>query len=404
MHHSFKPNALRLAAIAAFSVAATATAPSAIAQGNSAAAADAGRYVVGDFHNHTTCSDGQISVQKLVNKSVDTYGLDWFAMTGHGGSGNRNCTLVDDAQTGEDSGFPFVEGQGPSTTWVNSIGADAIKGDLIGSDPNDPNRRMWRWQSIEEFQYPVLEAMSELKQKPLFVAVEQVNPGHEHTDVAVIEGQLPVGGGGNGAATAEYEYCFDRGSGDLSRGGDGARFDCAVPGSDLNHFLDPRGQKLVGAYNSGQLGHQKSLEGVKWLGAHYPQTSFFVPAHVERAGVFNPAGNNGFNVEHFRNFNNAAPTVAFGMEGGPGHQASSTRSYRVNSPGGGTYGGAGYYTAKVGGLWDALLGEGRNFWIFNNSDYHNRGAFGPMTCGPPTTSTRASSTSRTPSLRPTAAR
>ena len=27
-------------------------------------------------------------------------------------------------------------------------------------------------------------------------------------------------------------------------------------------------------------------------------------------------------------------------------------------------------TAKVGGLWDALLGEGRNFWIFNNSDYH----------------------------------
>lgn len=377
MHHSFKPNALRLAAIAAFSVAATATAPSAIAQGKPAAAADAGRYVVGDFHNHTTCSDGQISVQKLVNKSVDTYGLDWFAMTGHGGSGNRNCTLVDDAQTGEDSGFPFVEGQGPSTTWVNSIGADAIKGDLIGSDPNDPNRRMWRWQSIEEFQYPVLEAMSELKQKPLFVAVEQVNPGHEHTDVAVIEGQLPVGGGGNGTATAEYEYCFDRGSGDLSRGGDGERFDCAVPGSDLNEFLDPRGQKLVGAYNSGQLGHQKSLEGVKWLGANYPQTSFFIPAHVERAGVFNPAGNNGFNVEHFRNFNNAAPTVAFGMEGGPGHQASSTRSYRVNSPGGGTYGGAGYYTAKVGGLWDAMLGEGRNFWIFNNSDYHNRGAFGP---------------------------
>lgn len=27
--------------------------------------------------------------------------------------------------------------------------------------------------------------------------------------------------------------------------------------------------------------------------------------------------------------------------------------------------------AKVGGTWDALLGEGRKFWIFGNSDFHN---------------------------------
>jgi hypothetical protein len=98
---------------------------------------------------------------------------------------------------------------------------------------------------------------------------------------------------------------------------------------------------------------------------------------VERAGVFNPTSNRGYNIEHLRNFNNAAPTVAFGMEGGPGHQASGNRSYGSGAAGGGTYGGAGYYTAKIGGLWDTLLGEGRNFWIFNNSDYHNRGSFGP---------------------------
>lgn len=373
MKSRFALREINAAAAAVFSVAAVAAIPVTV-QAN----ADTGRYVVGDFHNHTTCSDGQISVQRLVNKSVDTYGLDWFAMTGHGGSGNRNCILADDAQTALDSGvadqFPFVDGQGPQTSWTASIGNDAIKGDPSGPEGN---RRMWRWQSIEEFQYPLLEAMSEAKQKPLFVAVEQVVPGHEHNNTSVIDGQLPEGGGGNGTKTAEFEYCFDRGSGDLSRGGDGARFDCAVPGSELNAMLDTRGRKLVGAFNSGELGHQKALEGVKWLGTFHPQTSFFVPAHVERAGVFNPNGNNGWNIEHLRNFNNAAPTVAFGMEGGPGHQASSTRSYRVNSPGGGTFGGAGYYTAKVGGLWDALLGEGRNFWIFNNSDYHNRGMFGP---------------------------
>src|SRR6185295_8859231 len=35
------------------------------------------------------------------------------------------------------------------------------------------------------------------------------------------------------------------------------------------------------------------------------------------------------------------------------------------------------YGAKVGGVWDAMLGEGRNFWYFASSDWHNRGIFGP---------------------------
>src|SRR6185503_11099513 len=45
--------------------------------------------------------------------------------------------------------------------------------------------------------------------------------------------------------------------------------------------------------------------------------------------------------------------------------------------GGTTYGGTGVYGAQIGGVWDALLGEGRNFWFFASSDWHNRGSFGP---------------------------
>ena len=66
-----------------------------------AAARTPGTYVAGDFHNHTTCSDGSISMQKLVKKANDRgetpWGLDWFVQAGHGGNGNRNCTLVEDA-------------------------------------------------------------------------------------------------------------------------------------------------------------------------------------------------------------------------------------------------------------------------------------------------------------------
>ena len=79
-----------------------------------------------------------------------------------------------------------------------------------------------------------------------------------------------------------------------------------------------------------------------------------MPAHLERAGQFNPDGNNGFNVEHLRDFNNAAPTVAFGMETQPGHGASDGRGeyfplrnniggVQTDSVGGTTFGGTGVY-------------------------------------------------------------
>ena len=128
---------------------------------------------------------------------------------------------------------------------------------------------------------------------------------------------------------------------------------------------------------------------MKWMAQNQPNGSYYVPAHLERAGPFNPNGNNGFNIEHLRNFNNAAPTVAFGFETQPGHGASDARGEytvhrnniggvgNVDSVGGTTYGGTGVYGAQVGGVWDALLGEGRNWWFFASSDWHNRGMFGP---------------------------
>ncbi len=66
-----------------------------------------GVYATGDFHNHTTCSDGSISMQKLIKKVTDKqdtpWGLDWFVQAGHGGNGNRNCTLVEDASLSTDA-------------------------------------------------------------------------------------------------------------------------------------------------------------------------------------------------------------------------------------------------------------------------------------------------------------
>jgi hypothetical protein len=361
-----------------------------------------GTYVAGDIHNHTTCSDGSISMQKLVQKSADKqdtpWGLDWFVQAGHGGSGNRNCTLTEDAALGTPA-YPHVAGRGPTTTWVNS--GVTVKGDVAGTGAN---RNMWRWQSLQEFQYPLIEYLNAYKNLPLFLGIETVNPGHEHTSMSIFTGQapaalddatLPTTPGytalGNADALAEWEYCFDRNDTDRSRGAANG-WDCSVPGSanQADPSWNAAAAKLIpaGGAGTGTRGHNKTLEALKWMAAFHPNTSYFLPTHLERAGQFNPDGNNGFNVEHLRNMNNVAPRIAFGFETQPGHGASDNRGeYQVlrnniggvqtDSVGGTTYGGTGVYGAYVGGVWDALLGEGRNFWFFASSDWHNRGSFGP---------------------------
>ncbi|WP_018410226.1 hypothetical protein [Methyloversatilis thermotolerans] len=375
-----------------------------MAPGVASAGKTAGTYVTGDFHNHTTCSDGSISMQMLVKKSTDKvdtpWGLDWFVQAGHGGNGNRNCSLVEDESVATPA-YPVVEGKGPTTTWANSIGAAAVKGNASNGTPlsSQSNPSMWRWQSIQEISYPIAEYLTALKGVPVFMGMESVVSGHEHTSMSVITGQLPAeidhaglptGPGytplGNAAALAQWSYCFDRNDSDNSRGA-GQSWDCSVPGSlnaaDAN--WNATAAKLTN--NSGEAGHLKTVEGVKWMAKYHPNASYYVPAHLERAGPFNPSGSNGFNIEHLRNFNNAAPRVAFGFESQPGHGASSDRGEyypdrnnfggkRWDSVGGTTWGGTGVYAAQIGGVWDALLGEGRNWWFFASSDWHNRGSFG----------------------------
>jgi hypothetical protein len=417
----FNRTPLALAALAAMATATMVSAPNTATAASAAVPAVAktpGKYVAGDFHNHTTCSDGSISMQKLVQKSTVQWGLDWFVQAGHGGSGNRNCTLAEDATLATPA-YPLTA-QGPTTTWQSSTPAIAPKGLVSGAAPN---QNMWRWQSIQEFQYPLIEYLGAYKNVPLFLGIESVVAGHEHASMSVITGQIPLAldtatlptspviaantsrytALGNANALAQWEYCFDRNDTDTSRGntavgsGIGNNWNCSVTGSAnaADTSWNATAQKLIPSGSGvgsgvGTRGHLKTIEAMKWMKEKHPTGSYYVPAHLERAGPFNLDGNNGFNIEHLRNLNNAAPAVAFGFESQPGHGASSDRgeyavlrngftgsATNVDSVGGTTYGGTGVYAAQIGGVWDALLGEGRNWWFFASSDWHNRGSFGP---------------------------
>ena len=113
------------------------------------------------------------------------------------------------------------------------------------------------------------------------------------------------------------------------------------------------------------LAHMQGLERLPILFANHPSRS------AEAIGVYGRD-----EPWEMRENNDLAPDVYRGMEGAPGHQAATLNengsSYRgvYRNPGAQTLGGFDQMTAIVGGLWDALLGEGRRFWIVASSDSH----------------------------------
>ena len=104
--------------------------------------------------------------------------------------------------------------------------------------------------------------------------------------------------------------------------------------------------------------------------------------HPARKGIDSP--------HEIRGWRDAAPGIALGMEGAPGHQAAgipapvgagSGRGYYDGSPSPASFpgyplesyrtsGGFDWMTATVGGLWDSLISEGKPWWITANSDSH----------------------------------
>lgn len=113
----------------------------------------------------------------------------------------------------------------------------------------------------------------------------------------------------------------------------------------------------------------ENLENPPVVFAHHPSRS---ATEYGNYGLYEP--------HEFRRWNDVAPNVAIGMEGAPGHQAyglvdeskEKDKTKRVrggyrNFP---TMGGFDQMTAKLGGFWDSMLGEGRGWWITANSDSH----------------------------------
>ncbi len=295
--------------------------------------AQEGGYVTGDFHQHTTYTDGGYTFGHMMEMS-NKYGLDWWANSEHGGS---------DPHWGIATGLDM----GTTVKWEDT--GIALRGKSNGSN-------MWRWQSLTEWSFrDVLLYRRVFPDKLIIQGYEMNVPGHEHASMAIIGNQFAEENP-DVNALAQFEYLFD-----------------AADTDDSQPLQVPLTKNATN-------NHGKAVAAVKWLQDNYPTESWVIPAHPERFRYPSGQANyEGYNIEHFRDLNNAAPDVFFGFESIPGHQKATNRGeYHSGrgahgSYGTTTYGGAGLMTAKVGGLWDAMLSEGRRFWVFASSDSHLAG-------------------------------
>ena len=283
---------------------------------------DFGTYYSTDFHNHTAFTDGSHALEYVLRKGME-YGLDIIVNSEHGGSSSRNATIG-----GNTTARPPL--------WLDS---GVFPEDILG-DPNGAN--MWRWQTIRDYSWPFISRFNEANSATMLSVqgLEWNPPGHEHSSAGVITGQFD--GGNNADAMAQFEYMFD------------------------NSDTDRTGGAAQGWVKSTLSGHAKSMAAAEWLQKNHRYTSWLVPAHPERQDRWH--------IDHYRDLNDIAPDVFVAFESIPGHQSSGDRgSYGNSSYGGRTRGGAGSQTAIIGDVWDAMLSEGRRFWVVANSDFHSHG-------------------------------
>jgi len=197
---------------------------------------------------------------------------------------------------------------------------------------------VFRWITLRDESFPAVAAVRAVWPSRLLVqGVEWNAPTLDHVSVGIVADEP--------TSISDFEYSFDANDTDTSRAGEG----------------------IVKASSS----HVDAIAAVRWLGARYPRTSYAVVNH--------PSIRLRWRASDLRALSDAAPAVAFGFEGIPGHQKRAARGGYAGVFGGDataaararTYGGADPILARVGGVWDSLLSEGRHYWVFADSDFHS---------------------------------
>ena len=253
-----------------------------------------GAWVAGDFHQHTFYTDGSTAFDFVMEKNYE-YGLDWWFNSEHGGGFN-------------------TDGNGDYWDDLAVYPENPILGDVATSGGHQV---MWRWQSLADFAFPdVLTARATYPDQEVGSGLEWNVPGHEHCSTGIVAHDAE--------AISAFEFMFDSTDQDTSREGEATPYGTLAKQNGARYeWVD--GAKVRTAL-SREDAHLDAVAACAWMQKqkrhHKIDDGYIVFAHIERKGTF---ATGGYNIEHFRDLNNAGPDVCFGFEGTPGHQADGNR-------------------------------------------------------------------------------
>ncbi|MBB3193112.1 PHP domain-containing protein [Roseateles terrae] len=279
--------------------------------GGSATPAEQGTWTTGDLHVHTVQSDDSRTTQTLdfvLGKAFTTHGLDWMAVTNH---------------------------------------LRSSKYDNNGNLLTAPVAFAYGMESYEAPRIKALQAAGSYTGKLIFSGFEWDAPAHDHIGIGIFDGGATLTS--SASAFKEFQYAFTTGAESLFTADDVTRFKAQYPQRFNTTAAD-------------------TLKGISWLKERYPDTSYALINHPSR----NPGK---YTIADFRQMNDLAPKIVFAIEGMVGNQMEPDRGgytsayIDANLPNR-TYGGTDAVVAQLGGVWDALLGEGRRIWNVANSDSH----------------------------------
>ena len=219
--------------------------------------------------------------------------------------------------------------------------------DHLRNSPRDPDgndKPTARWDAIQDQQTKIdeLKAAGKYAGKLIYPGFEWDMMGLDHASVAIIDPKsdsLPI----DAIHQFEWLYSYDT-SADRFKANEAELWGTRPTKDEL------------------KPNKEKTFEAIHWLKDNYPE-SFVLPNHPSRHN----GGSGEVTIEDLRKMNDMAPEIVFGMEGMPGNQMAASYNRAEMSD---IYGGVDAMVAQVGGVWDALLGEGRHFWNFSNSDFH----------------------------------
>lgn len=280
-----------------------------------------GRWMSGEYHCHTTQSNDAgetyASVENVLNAAFRED--------------------LDDLDEVPDIALPTL-------TYGDAFDYLVLSDHLRNSprNPDGTSNAMTCWEGIQKQLEKIEELQNEGKYsgKIIYSGFEWDMMALDHAAVAIIDSdsdEVPVD------AIHEFEWLYS-----YSTSTD--RF----TGNELEEY---------GERQNDSSDKASTFAAIEWLSENYPD-SYVLPNHPSR---HNQSSSGVVTIEDLRIMNDIDANIVFGFEGMPGNQMSPENNRGEMTD---VYGGADLMIAEVGGVWDALLGEGRHFWNFANSDFH----------------------------------